>query len=57
MSMQNGYLTLIAYDASLERQRRKRSRRQRARVMKTLTWVLLAFGGGIVWLMDSNGLI
>lgn len=57
MSMQDGYLTLIAYDTSLDRQRRKRSRRALARVMKTLTLLLLAFGGGLVWLMDSNGLI
>ena len=56
MSMQDGYLTLLAYDDSLAR-RRKRMARQRHRKFWGSATAVLTVLSGLVYLATGSGLI
>ena len=54
--MQNGYLTLLAYDDSLAR-RRKRRAKQRHRKMLNAFAIFLALSCGLLFLITGSGVL
>ena len=56
MSMQNGYLTLLAYDNSLARRRKHRAKQRHRRILGSFA-IFLALTCGLVFLITGSGVL